>query len=180
MSKRIYEAGRSTEGFGRGEVVTKTSEVKPGDILVLVSHKFQAENLIVVVPRPEGFTDASSGRIFYCQYFDPETRVGSNLMSIWDFEINGITGTEQVVYRAVPVKGKKRTMKILDNESLYKGHIIITLPSGYHVDYVCASAFTIAFRSPVLDEDFEPKLFPSIASAKRYIGISKTVRSTKI
>lgn len=173
MSKRIYEGGRSTEGFKRGEVVTKTSDVKPGDILVLVAHHFRSENLIIVVPRPEGFTDASTGRIFYCQYFDPETRVGSNLMSIWDFEINGITGTEQVVYRAVPVKRKKHTMKILDNESLYKGHIIITLPSGYHVDAVRANVTTKAFRSPVLDDDFEPKLFPTIASAKRYIGSAK-------
>lgn len=55
MSNRIYEGGRSTAGWTRGELITDPGQVQPGHVLIMVCHQFKAENLIRVVARGEGF-----------------------------------------------------------------------------------------------------------------------------
>jgi hypothetical protein len=48
-NNRLYENGRSTKGFIRGERIQNLSQVKVGDILFSVNHKLQTESLIQVL-----------------------------------------------------------------------------------------------------------------------------------
>jgi hypothetical protein len=59
-SKEGYKAGRPTTGWSRGKQITASDQVKPGDVLIAVSHQFRAVNLVRVVKRegvllPHGF-----------------------------------------------------------------------------------------------------------------------------
>lgn len=49
---RTYARGRPTTGWREGKSITSPEQVKPGDVLIGVSHQFKAENLYVVVPSP--------------------------------------------------------------------------------------------------------------------------------
>lgn len=60
--KRTYERGRSTDGWGMGDKLTELP--KPGDVLIALSHRFKAENLIRVVE--SNYTDPAPG--FYYKY----------------------------------------------------------------------------------------------------------------
>lgn len=42
---RTYKPGRSTSGYDKGEPITRLDQINPGDTILIVSHKFQAENL---------------------------------------------------------------------------------------------------------------------------------------
>jgi hypothetical protein len=94
---RIYERGRSTSGWTRGEPITRPDQLKPGDLLIAVSHQFQAENLIRVVVSPIPIPD-----LFYCEYVTPDTlrRSDHEEMAVWDHELAEPHRKE--FFRAVP------------------------------------------------------------------------------
>lgn len=48
--KRIYEDGRSTEGWLRGTKLKDVKEAKVGKVLIVVNHTFKTENLCKVLP----------------------------------------------------------------------------------------------------------------------------------
>jgi len=49
---RLYSKGKSTLGYIRGEKITKPSEVQPGELLIVVNHQQQTENLVQVIANP--------------------------------------------------------------------------------------------------------------------------------
>jgi hypothetical protein len=83
---RIYKKGRSTVGWTKGERITRLDQLKPGDLLISVSHQFQAENLVRVVVNPSPIPS-----VFYCEYVTPDTlrRSDHEEMAIRDFELAG-------------------------------------------------------------------------------------------
>jgi len=48
-NNRLYEKGRSTKGFMRGEAITSMGQVQKNDVLFVVSHKQQTESLAEVI-----------------------------------------------------------------------------------------------------------------------------------
>lgn len=94
---RIYERGRSTLGWTRRQQITRLNQIKPGDVLIAVSHQFRAENLVRVVLSPIPDID-----VFYCEYVTPDTLVRSDHdhMAVWDHELTAPTRKE--FFRAVP------------------------------------------------------------------------------
>ena len=88
---RTYANGGPTSGWERGELVTTLADVKPGDVLIHVSHQFQAENLIRVVPTPEGFSGHAKdvGRLFHYEFVDACTlrRSEGDVKACWDWEL---------------------------------------------------------------------------------------------
>lgn len=83
---RIYEQGRSTEGWERGELVKEVSQVNVNDVLIGVSHQFEAENLYRVA---EVHDDK-----FYVVYVAVDGKSPAQysevqgLMCVWHFELN--------------------------------------------------------------------------------------------
>jgi hypothetical protein len=80
---RAYEQGRPTTGWKRGRRINDLAQVKPGDMLIVLSHRFRAENLIRVLPRertlPGGFDyeyadcetlKRSDGHTMFCHGFE--------------------------------------------------------------------------------------------------------------
>ena len=88
---RTYKMGRSTTGWRKGNRITRPEQVKPGDVLIGVSHQFKAENLYLVIPSPwPPFPHDDQG--FYVRYakldlspefsdFEPQW--------VWDFMLAG-------------------------------------------------------------------------------------------
>jgi hypothetical protein len=83
---RTYAKGRLTNGWERGELITTSADLQPGDVLNHVSHQFQAENLIRVVLLPDGFSGHNLGRLFHYEYVDARTlaRSDGDGMACWD------------------------------------------------------------------------------------------------
>ena len=94
---RIYERGRSTLGWTRGQPITRLNQLKPGDLLIAVSHQFRAENLIRVVASPTPIPD-----MFYCEYVTPDTlrRSDHEEMAVRDHEL--VSPHRKGFFRAVP------------------------------------------------------------------------------
>jgi hypothetical protein len=90
--QRIYLKGRPTDGWRRGEQITQVTDVKEGDVLIGVSHQFQAENLYTVV-HPPGFI--RQPEVFHVQYTEPSGKLigvyGDFLQScaVHDFTLDG-------------------------------------------------------------------------------------------
>ncbi len=105
--QRTYEGGRPTNGWDKGERILDTSELKPGDVLILVCHPFTAENLIRVLERelpfPEGFD---------YEYADARTleRSDGYRMFMHTFELKEYTaGYSYELYRAIDRRPKDRS-----------------------------------------------------------------------
>jgi hypothetical protein len=101
-STRIYEAGRPTTGWRRGEQITDYTQVKPGDVLIAVSHQFKAENLVRVVKRELPFPPG-----FDYEYVDCKTLRHSDghTMFCWNFEL---AGPQHAYYRALDRRPVRR------------------------------------------------------------------------
>ena len=87
---RTYAKGRPTNGWERGELITTFADLQHGELLIHVSHQFQAENLIRIVPLPEEFVGhKDAGRIFYYEYVNCHTlqRSDGDAMACWDWEL---------------------------------------------------------------------------------------------
>ena len=95
--RRTYRKGRPTNGWERGERVTDVAQVKPGDVLIVVSPAFAAENLIRLVPRE---SDIGSG--FNYVYADYRTLAVSDgwTMFCHDFQLRLGRGHDRY-YRAI-------------------------------------------------------------------------------
>ena len=52
MKGRVYENGRSTIGWRKGNRIKSIKQVKIGDVLIGVSHQFKAENMYLVILSP--------------------------------------------------------------------------------------------------------------------------------
>lgn len=104
---RTYKQGRPTNGWDRGEQITDVADVKPGDVLITVSHQFQAENLVRVVGRDEPII----GSGFNYQYADCRTlqRSDGGIMFCHDFML-ALPGQE--FYRAIDRRPKRRARRI--------------------------------------------------------------------
>ena len=84
---RLYEQGRSTKGWRKGQKITSISELIVGMIVIKVSHQFKAENLVVISPVPN---EIPGRPIRYCRYVKPDgtpTWDGHEDTAIWDFEV---------------------------------------------------------------------------------------------
>ena len=97
---RIYDQGRSTLGWTRANRITRLDQLKPGDLLIAVSHQFRAENLIRVVANP-----SLNPSVIYCEYVKPDTLVRSDHeeMAVWDFDLASPHRNE--FFRAVAIAG---------------------------------------------------------------------------
>jgi hypothetical protein len=49
---RMYDRGRSTVGYIKGDKVLVQSDVKPGDLMIGVDHKNQKEFMVEVIQNP--------------------------------------------------------------------------------------------------------------------------------
>lgn len=85
---RLYEQGRSTKSWRKGQKVTSIAELVVGTVVIKVSHQFKAENLVVISPVPNAIP---SRPIRYCRYVKPDGTptwdAELNESAIWDFEI---------------------------------------------------------------------------------------------
>ena len=101
--QRKYVQGRPTNGWERGARITASAQVKPGDVLIVLSNQFAAENLVRVVKH-----DCAVSTGFNYQYADCRTleRSDSSTMFCHEFEL-GMEHTEY--YRAIDRRPKKRT-----------------------------------------------------------------------
>jgi hypothetical protein len=112
--QRTYEKGRPTNGWGRGELITASAQVKPGDVLISVCHQFCAENLVRVLER--GF---AIGDGFEYEYTDPKTlrRSDGGRMFCHDFMLAGPerdpehTVLSYTYYRAIDRRPNRRIPK---------------------------------------------------------------------
>lgn len=108
---RVYDAGRSTAGWRRGEPITTLTQLHVGDVLIQVSHRFEAENLL----RVTGFRQMVDGerRIIAqaegCDGFECLTVYSHTLESrqdpvwyVWDFALEPKFHHMEAWYRAVP------------------------------------------------------------------------------
>lgn len=84
---RTYLDGRSTLGWCKGQKVTKYSTLKPGMLLIMVSHQFQADNLIKITPPPALRIDSD---VCYYVYAKPDGKpTGESAMALWKHEVEG-------------------------------------------------------------------------------------------
>ena len=99
MGNRIYQAGRSTRGWARDKRLAGLP--KAGDILIMVSHRFEAENLIKVVESGEPRTPNG----FSYVYTDPEGNPLPPPDNVWGMFIHGFEcakpGGTTDIYHAV-------------------------------------------------------------------------------
>lgn len=127
---RTYEKGRSTEGWEKGEPILKVSDVKPGDVLIGVSHQFKAENLYRVM---EERNDFMAGQGFNVKYVTPDLTHdlpdGQTLQWVWHHELGADDkATGHNWFRAVelprtlPVKPEPVTFTLTDQSAaLFEG-----------------------------------------------------------
>jgi len=99
---RKYVQGRPTNGWERGERITASAQVKPGDVLIVLSNRFAAENLVRVVERICPVGDG-----FDYEYVDCRTLKHSDgsTMFCHEFELD-MEHTEY--YRAIDRRPKDR------------------------------------------------------------------------
>jgi len=98
IENRIYKAGRPTTGFRRGEKITDPAEVQVGEMLIGVSHQFQAQNLYRVTEH--------KGDRFYVVYVQLNGRkADGDAMCVWQFNLT-LPGEEW--FRAVPSHQRPR------------------------------------------------------------------------
>lgn len=85
---REYKNGRDTDGWAQTNKVRAISDVAAGDILVALSHRFQAQNLVKVV-RIAGTPDRlDSPNKFYICYSDIAGNVNDpREMCVWEHEL---------------------------------------------------------------------------------------------
>jgi hypothetical protein len=112
--QRTYEKGRPTNGWDKGERITDTAQVKPGDVLIAVSNQFQAENLVRVIER-----ECPIGDGFDYQYADPRTleRSDGGTMFCHGFML---AGPQQEYYRAIDRRPKPKRIRNLPAWPAYK------------------------------------------------------------
>jgi hypothetical protein len=95
---RTYANGRPTTGWRKGRRITGPEQVKPGDVLIGVSHQFKAENLYLVIPSPCP-PCPHYGQGFYVRYALPDLSPefpDFQPQWVWDFMLIG----ENEWYRA--------------------------------------------------------------------------------
>lgn len=90
---RTYDKGRSTEGWEKGAPVRDAFHIKPGTVIIGVSHQFKAENLYKVVPKPKDYQDMGPGEGFYVKYVEtdgvtPHRYDGERLQWVWAAELD--------------------------------------------------------------------------------------------
>lgn len=88
---RTYEKGRPTTGWRKGKRITCPEQVKPGDVLIGVSHQFKAESLYVVIPSPWPHSP-NHGQGFYVRYAKPDLApefLDFQPEWVWDFQLAG-------------------------------------------------------------------------------------------
>jgi hypothetical protein len=79
---RIYEAGRPTTGYCRGEKIADPGEVQIGDTLIGLSHQFRTENLYRVT--------GHKGDRFSVAYINPNgQKADGGEMCVWGFNLTG-------------------------------------------------------------------------------------------
>ena len=90
---RTYERGRPTTGWRQGNRITSPEQVKPGDVLIGVSHQFKAENLYLVIPSPDPPTPHDD-QGFYVRYAKPDLTPeypDFQPQWVWEFTLAGPT-----------------------------------------------------------------------------------------
>lgn len=101
--QREYGHGRSTAGWRKGLQIARINEVNPGNVIIGVSHQFQAENLYVVVKPPFPSPSAAG---FWVRFINPDGslwHLGMNQSQwVWDFDL---TSPEGAWYHAVKEEG---------------------------------------------------------------------------
>jgi hypothetical protein len=104
---RTYDKGRPTKGWARGEQITDAAQVKPGDVLIALSHQFQAENLVRVLTRDRPFPVG-----FDYEYVDCKTLRHSDgwTMFCHNFELGG---PQHTYYRAIDRRPESRRIRNL-------------------------------------------------------------------
>jgi hypothetical protein len=109
---RTYAAGRPTNGWDKGERVTDDKSVKPGDVLIMVSNQFKAENLIRVIER-----NHLSCNGFNYEYADCRTLVRSDggTMFCHGFEL---AGPQREFYRAIDRRPVNRSRQRVSAKKL--------------------------------------------------------------
>lgn len=88
---RTYAKGRPTTGWRKGKRITSPKQVKPGDVLIGVSHQFEAENLYLVIASPCPPTP-HDGQGFYVRYTQPDltpTHTDFQPQWVWEFMLAG-------------------------------------------------------------------------------------------
>ena len=112
--QRTYEKGRPTNGWDKGERITDTAQVKPGDVLIAVSNQFQAENLVRVIER-----ECHIGDGFDYQYADPRTLERSDGCTMFCHGFM-LAGPQQEYYRAIDRRPKPKRIRNLPAWLSYK------------------------------------------------------------
>ena len=107
MSKRPsregYKGGRPTAGWARGRQITESTQVKPGDVLISVSHQFKAVNLVRVLDR--GDREFPVG--FDYEYVDNQTLRHSDGWTMFCHN-HELAGPQRTYYRAIDRRPKPR------------------------------------------------------------------------
>jgi hypothetical protein len=104
-SGRQYEGGRSTKGWHKGEKVTGIAKLEVGTILIAVSHQFEAENLVAIIPTPNELPQCS---IRYWRYVQPDGKpTGEPEAALWEWELTVASG--EYFIAAKQLKGAFRT-----------------------------------------------------------------------
>jgi hypothetical protein len=86
---RIYDKGRPTTGWHKGERITRPEQMKTNDVLIGVSHQFKAENLYVAIPSPDPESPHQDDG-FYVRYAQPDlkpTHTDFQPQWVWIFEL---------------------------------------------------------------------------------------------
>lgn len=97
--RRIYKEGRSTAGWRRAGRVTDIAELRTGDVLVLVSDRFRAENLAVVTA--ESKFPHKPGKIVYMSFCADGKAEGWSEFARWSWEVDGGPIASDRIFRAV-------------------------------------------------------------------------------
>ena len=94
---RTYPAGRPIAPYRHGEEITSLSQIKTGDVIIMVSHQFEAETLVKVTSRERN----TQG--FDYKYMSPEGKVASVVsdMFCWDFDFEEGPASHKTLYRAI-------------------------------------------------------------------------------
>jgi len=78
---RIYEGGRDTGRWTRGEKITSMTDIEVGDVLYEVSHQWSADNLIRVTGRSTVHADS-----FYARHLNADLSSAGHEWLLWAFE----------------------------------------------------------------------------------------------
>lgn len=107
---RTYPGGRSTAGWGKGERISSLEQLKPGDVLIMVSHRFPADNLIRVTGTRPGCVSVG----FDYEYTDNKTgeKYGPEEMFCWHYELQQ---NHKEFYRAIDMRPKDRSRMRIRN-----------------------------------------------------------------